>query len=86
MFDSLFQRYQTEHDKDFTKILTDGYVFTDFFRRMMLELKDNMHLAKYNKFCEGGFAEYKGDAACAYNTAKALVLTKQHLKWNVSDK
>ena len=64
--------------------MADGYVFTDFFRRMMIHLKDDMHSPKYNRLCEGGFVEYKGDATCAYNVARALVETKHHLERNVS--
>jgi len=71
-------------DKTFSNLLTDGYVFTDFFRRMMADLTINIHSVKYNRFCHNGFPEYKGDASCAYNVARAFVEAKQYLDWNVS--
>jgi acyl-homoserine lactone acylase PvdQ len=35
MYDSMFKNYSKENEKDFARILVDGYIFTDFFRRMM---------------------------------------------------
>jgi acyl-homoserine lactone acylase PvdQ len=51
---------------------------------MLLQLAKEPHLHKYNRFCENAFSEYKGDASCAYNVARALIDTKQYLEWHVS--
>lgn len=84
MFNSLFQDYIPSHDKTFASLLTDGYVFTDFFRRMMADLSVDVASPKYNRFCQHGFAEYNGDLPCAYNVARAFVEAKRHLDRNLS--
>jgi len=30
------------------------------------------HAEKYNKFCDGGYSNYKGKTPCVYNIARAL--------------
>jgi len=84
MFESMFKNYIPDTDADFNSLVIDGYTFTDFFRRMMNHLRTDIHSAKYNRLCANGFVEYKGDAACAYNMARALVETKHYLERNVS--
>ena len=84
MFESMFKNYIPEGDSDFSSLVVDGYTFTDFFRRVMLQLKNDMYIPKYNRLCANGFAEYKGDVPCAYNVARALVEVKHYLDRNVS--
>lgn len=84
MFESMFKNYAPEGDKDFSSLVVDGYTFTDFFRRMLLQLSDDVHIVKYNRLCANGFTEYKGDAACAYNVARSLIEVKHYLDRNVS--
>lgn len=84
MYKSMFNNYIPKEEPNFSQILTDGYVFTDFFRRMMTVLYDDPHSPKYNKFCDNGFAEYNGDMACAYNVARSLIEVKKHLERNAS--
>jgi len=86
MFESLFKSYIPEHDSEFNLSIVDGdgFTFTDFFRNLITHLRDDMHSVKYNRLCANGFEEYKGNAACAYNVARALVETKHHLDRTVS--
>lgn len=84
MYNSMFQDYIPERDKAFSNLMTDGYVFTDFFRRMMAYLTSDINNPKYNRFCNNGFPDYKGDASCAYNVARSFVEAKQYLDRNVS--
>jgi len=51
---------------------------------MMLQLSNDTHLYKYNRYCDNGFPEYKGDASCAYNVARALAETKRYLESSIS--
>ena len=84
MYKSMFKNYIPQNDPDFAAVLTDGYVFTDFFRRMITVLKDDPYSEKYNKLCDNGFAEYRGDIACAYNIARSLIEVKNYLEHNAS--
>ena len=84
MYKSMFRNYIPEGEQNFVGKLTNGYVFTDFFRIMMVKLRENLVSAKYNKFCDNGYHEYTGELSCAYNIARSLVETKKHLERNVS--
>ena len=80
----MFHNYAPKHEPDFTGLLTNGYVFIDFFRIMMTNLREDLVSDKYNKLCDNGYAEYTGELSCAYNIARALIETKKHLERNVS--
>lgn len=84
MYESLFQNYIPENEPDFARTISDCYVFTDFFRRMMGELVKDIHSTKYNRLCDNAYVEYKGDTSCAYNVARALSETKRHLDSTIS--
>lgn len=66
--------------------MVDGYVFTDFFRRMMFHLVDDINNEKYNRFCTNGFEDYdySDGIDCAYNVARALAESFDYLKTNIS--
>lgn len=86
MYKSMFHNYITADAPEFGLLLTDGYVFTDFFRRMLTVLRDDINYAKYNRLCDNGFFEYSGDSSCAYNAARSLIEVKKHLERNASKK
>ena len=80
MYNSMFKNFIPEDQPDFSKLMTDGYVFTDVFRRMLRALVEDVHDPKHNRFCENGFDGHSyGEAACAYNIARALAEAKLHL-------
>lgn len=69
IYDSLLHR---QLDQDKRAKLMDSYEFTDFFSRLVLDVKTNKDQSRFNRFCEGYHSFYKKENHCAYNIAVAF--------------
>jgi hypothetical protein len=69
IYDSLLHQYL---DSDKRSKMVDSYEFSDFFSRLVNDIKEHGGASRFNSFCVGHHDFYKGENACAYNFALAF--------------